>query len=345
MITEFTTAFQDLMDAAEQRSSAVMTHIRRVFQLADDVSEADRTAALDALAPVIASSVPGLSADLSILAGSLVEKGTPAGSAGIAVLEQLSTLGKAAGVFLYAWEQTGQDAPPDPDEVSQEHEERVAAVLGELAEVATTSWWVSPRFGLAAKTMLTDAKLRAHVRADPELLEHLTLIAQQLASHIGPFGETYELLRMAAVDRAVVLDRASGRGFRVRFDGVGDNFQLHTLLAQALIAERQVPGDAPDPSWVAAATDGPAGGHIVHGVWDLVGGDGSWVGNEALPADLPVIDGDRVLILEPISLPHSWRSGRRHPHLDGRLTVTAEVDGADWWPRVAPPGTRHPLKA
>lgn len=29
----------------------------------------------------------------------------------------------------------------------------------------------------------------------------------------------------------VVIDNASGRGFRLTMSGVGDNFQLHTLLA------------------------------------------------------------------------------------------------------------------
>ena len=35
----------------------------------------------------------------------------------------------------------------------------------------------------------------------------------------------------------IVLHRATGRGFRLTISGVGDNFQLHTLLAAALIGE------------------------------------------------------------------------------------------------------------
>ena len=84
----------------------------------------------------------------------------------------------------------------------------------------------------------------------------------------------------------------------------------------------------------------------MRGEWDLVGGDGTWVGNEACPGDIPLVDNERVLVLEPQSLLHSWRAGRRHPHITGALTVLEELhpdEAAAWWARMHPAGSvRHP---
>jgi hypothetical protein len=199
--------------------------------------------------------------------------------------------------------------------------------------------------------MLGDSQVRAAVRADASALDGLGQIVQALATHLGEFREVGELLRMAETDTVLVLDRASQRGFRVAFDGIGDNFQLHTLLADALIGKegRMLAGTRPDPRWTAACLDAPADplADVVRGEWDLVGGDGTWVGNEAVPGDIPVVDGERVLVLEAQSLSHTWRAGRRHPHIPGSLSVVAELppeQAMAWWSRMHPAGSvRHPL--
>lgn len=58
----------------------------------------------------------------------------------------------------------------------------------------------------------------------------------------------------------VVIDHATGHGFRLTMSGVGDNFQLHTPLADRLIgdpARGLLAGPRPAPAWVAAATTAP----------------------------------------------------------------------------------------
>jgi hypothetical protein len=45
----------------------------------------------------------------------------------------------------------------------------------------------------------------------------------------------------------------------VTISGIGDNFQLHTLLAASLIGEESrgmIPGQPPTPAEIAAASDG-----------------------------------------------------------------------------------------
>ncbi|WP_431682689.1 hypothetical protein [Kitasatospora sp. KL5] len=52
----------------------------------------------------------------------------------------------------------------------------------------------------------------------------------------------------------VVLHRPTGTGFEVRIGGIGDNYQLHTLLAHVLIGGGHVPGAAPSAESVRLAT-------------------------------------------------------------------------------------------
>lgn len=141
----------------------------------------------------------------------------------------------------------------------------------------------------------------------------------------------------------VVLHRASGRGYKLTISGIGDNFQLHTLLAATLIGNpRQglIEGERPRQSWIAAATDGPPEpGDGVHGQFNLVDAFGKWVWNEGRPADIPLFEGVRVLILDPPSYPRSWNAGRAYPLMAPTVTVN-EVLPADqavqWLARVAP---------
>ncbi|MDA0563439.1 hypothetical protein LG943_03710 [Streptomonospora sp. S1-112] len=346
MIDEFRAAFQELIDASvatdPQRFPAA---VHQVYHLASQVPAEERELALEALGPFLGGgqTVPGVTADLAVVAGALVEMGTDPGSCGIEVVRLLRSMGQGAAVFLYAWERTGSGPPPEPDEVTSAAEERVSAELGESAPTATLCWWTIRRHGLAAKTMLSEASVRNAVRADPGLRAELVAIANQLRSALPEFDEVRELLRMSEATSALVLDRATGRGFRVLFDGIGDNFQLHTLLADALIGPegRGLPGRRPDPRWTASFRDSAPDpeARVVRGWWNLVALDGSWVWNEGVPADIPTVEGERVLVLEPQPYERSWTAGRRHPHVRGWLEVEEEVsaeEAARWWGRAVP---------
>lgn len=353
MTDEFRAAFQRVLDTAASQAPAFPAAVHDVFRLSSQVPVEELAIAMEALPPVLGDSEPvaGIAADLAVLAGALVEAGAPAGQVGLEVLRQLGSYGQAAVAFMHAWDKTGGGQLPAPNDVSAADEQRVEEVLGENAPLATVGWWTSLRYGLAAKAMLGDPGVRAAVRADSSALEGLTQIVHALSTQLSEFVEVNELLRMAEASTLLVLDRTSRRGFQVRFDGIGDNFQLHTLLADALIGKegRLVPGTRPDPRWTAACLDAPVDplADVVRGEWDLVGGDGTWVGNEALPGDIPLVDGTRVLVLEPQSLSHSWRAGRRHPHIPGSLEVLEELrheDAAAWWTRIHMAGSvRHPM--
>ncbi|WP_017586561.1 hypothetical protein [Nocardiopsis ganjiahuensis] len=346
MVDEFRAAFQELIDASVATDPQQFPPaVHKVYLLASQIPTTERELALEALTPLLSGdhAAPGIIADLSVVAGALVEMGTDPGPAGIEILHRLRTMGKGAIVFLRAWERTGGGTPPDPDAVTADAEARVAADLGTDAPAATMCWWTIRRHGLAAKTMLSESSVRAHIRRDPSLHAELVAIANQLSDLLTEFDQVRALLRMAEATSALVMDRASGRAFRVLFDGIGDNFQLHTLLADALIGPngQGLPGDAPDPRWTASFRDSPVdpAAHTVWGWWNMVAHDGAWVWNEGVPAEIPTIDGEHVLVLDEQPYPRSWNAGRRHAHVRGWLEVESELsedEAALWWKRVAP---------
>jgi hypothetical protein len=136
----------------------------------------------------------------------------------------------------------------------------------------------------------------------------------------------------------VVLHPGEGKGFRVRLSGLADNFQLHTLLADALIGQfpgRWLRGARPARAEVAAARDGAVregcpGAHGAFNLWtwrglkadgtlrDPMSGSSHWIWNEGVPADIPSFDGERVVLLGPPPVPLHGRRPPRGARLDAR---------------------------
>src|SRR5262249_47404717 len=128
----------------------------------------------------------------------------------------------------------------------------------EVAEVVE-AWfsaedWVQPVLYLA---QLKDVRLAMPRRAE-------------LASAVAAAGDDNGaarwldgLLKALDDERFVVLPRPSGLGWWCTMSGIGDNFQLHTLLAARLIGDGLIPGQPPTATELAAAETGdlePPGG-------------------------------------------------------------------------------------
>ncbi|GAA3659461.1 hypothetical protein ACG5V6_18640 [Streptomyces chitinivorans] len=135
----------------------------------------------------------------------------------------------------------------------------------------------------------------------------------------------------------VVLHRPTGSGFEMRIGGIGDNFQLHTLLAHVLVGGGHVPGTAPSAESVRLATDPePAQGRtetVASGAFELLAPDGERIWNEGLPDDIPVVEGRRLLVLDEPMYPRSWNADRFFPMLPGtvELTRVLSADEAQAW--------------
>jgi hypothetical protein len=151
------------------------------------------------------------------------------------------------------------------------------------------------------------------------------------------------------------------KGFDVRISGISDNFQLHTLLAGALIGSPLrgwIKGQAPSGRAVAECRDArvdPQGGDNVTGafnLWNWTGfqpggslpaGTGTdatahWIWNEGCPADILPFEGRRVVLLGPPPFSRLWRAGRQFPGMTGELAVERKLDAAtvsDWLHRLS----------
>lgn len=135
----------------------------------------------------------------------------------------------------------------------------------------------------------------------------------------------------------LVLHKPTGTGFEVRIGGIGDNFQLHTLLAHVLIGGGHVRGTAPSAESVRLATDPrPGRGRtetVATGAFELLAPDGERIWNEGLPDDVPVVEGRRLLVLDEPMYQRSWNADRFFPLLPGaaELTRVLPADEARTW--------------
>jgi hypothetical protein len=196
----------------------------------------------------------------------------------------------------------------------------------------TLSAWVCP-----ATALLQSPDVRAGL-PNRDLVMSLV---NQIAPLREDLGFLSDLLSVLDNETLIVLHRPTGLGYEITISGVGGNFQLHTLLAATVSgrnADGLIRGVRPKPSWIAAATDGPAqpaGG--VKGQFNMVDGTGSWIWGEGKPADIPLLHGRRVVVLEPSPYERSWNTGRIFERMrpDIRLErILPQGEAAGWLMRV-----------
>ena len=177
----------------------------------------------------------------------------------------------------------------------------------------------------------------------PDLLRQ----AQAVTDLHGKAKFLTDMLRVLD-EEILVLHPETGRGWKVRVRGVSDNFQLHTLLADALIGDPEkgfLPGRRPDPRVVAAARDRPVdpAATLAEGAFNLMnwqalrpdrtlpaGQDGSahWIWNEGVPADIEGFEGARVVLLGPPPYHRTWNAGRCFVAMPAELRVVETLTAA-----------------
>ncbi|MFI6101158.1 hypothetical protein ACIA8G_36915 [Lentzea sp. NPDC051213] len=148
------------------------------------------------------------------------------------------------------------------------------------------------------------------------------------------------LLLVLDLEPLLVLHRPSGAGFEVTIGGIGDNFQLHTLLAYRLIPSL-IPGEPPLQPWVEAASVGPdlepEGG--IRGQFELSDAFGETIWNEGRPSDIPLFEDRRVVVLDPPPYARSWNAGRVYPMMTPMVDVARVLpsdEAAAWLAKVRP---------
>lgn len=347
--TDLTTFVDALVTAADHRDSdGFSAAVQGIADSTPAAGPAEVQAALARLDPVLAHVPFGIGGDLAQLAGTMAEYGTDATAVLPTLVRRAVDVLEQAAAFERV-HRNAFGAVPDPESIEQIEPtlDRFTAdaarlgMTGQDATVLVQAWfcadqWVQPVLYLMQ---------RKDVRAALPERARLTAAVQAVQESVGTAHWLYGLLLVLDDEPLVVLHRASGRGFRVTVSGVGDNFQLHTLLAAHLVGEGSpgsLPGRRPTAAEIAAATDGddlmPAEG--IRGSVNLVDAYGEWIWNEGRPADIPMLEGTRVVVVDPPPYERTWDTGRLYPLMRPQVTVEGALppaEAARWLSLVKPP--------
>lgn len=325
---------------------------QRIFNRLDGhgLSADELTIAVAELAPILARRPEGIFARLALMAGAYVEfGGSPLSLAASAPRCALETM-RLRIRFSELWPVAGGGRPePDPDR------EPAMAELVDLFAAAARRLSLSERQATSIALAWFDVRNwvnlmitlmgRREFRDAADLLPEIGDAAAKLGQSVRRAHWLPGLAQVLDDEPVVVIDHATGRGFRLTMSGVGDNFQLHTLLADRLIgdpARGLLAGDRPSPAWVAAATTAPpqlTAGNFILRRFRLFDATGSYVYPEGRPADIPLIEGARLIVLHPPLGDFGWTCGRTYEHMAPALTLDRVMTASEadaWHARIAP---------
>ncbi|MEV0615461.1 hypothetical protein AB0I81_19245 [Nonomuraea sp. NPDC050404] len=338
----------ELFQAAEDRDAdRLFACVPRLYAATETADEASLSAVAARLSELLARLPSGVAVRLGILAGALAERGAdPMPLAGTLVDRLTEHLERSAG-FVAAWRSATGEDPPQPEDDDPDWVVGVASRLTGLDEqeaFGLAQAWALTH--LATMPVLSILQLSTPVRAALPGRERLTAALSAVYDDRDDLGWLAGLLRVLDEEHLIVLHRESGNGYEVVIGGLGDNFQLHTLLADAVsgpVTEGLIEGVQPDPRWVWGASDGPVDpdGEPVRGQFNLTDAHGKWIWNEGVPAEIPHLDGVRVVVLDPPPYERSWSPGRRYPLMSGSIRlerILPAEEAASWLTKVAPSG-------
>ena len=350
MPTEITRLVDELV--AQMRSRSGPGYRQAMGQLA----EATRTGGAESATAVIEALAPwlrGLQGDYAataVLAGACVEwGGSPMALVDVLPQRASEAMMLNAAVPEFWAEATRWRPLPDPVSASTG---RLVKTLGKLARQGVDegfltrmamSWFDMEDWLKALITVLARGPFRTAVAAPVKagLREHAAAVADrsQRAAWVG------QLAAVLDDEPLLVLDPRTRRGYALTMGGIGDNFQLHTLLADRLIGDPDqglVAGERPALSWVEAATDGdPNLGTSNPAIrrFRLFDAHGGYVYPEGIPADIEPLDGTRVLVLHPPNGTFGMGVGRVFEHMTPTLRLDRVLQPTEtqaWFDQMAP---------
>ncbi|MEY9962540.1 hypothetical protein ABIA33_000566 [Streptacidiphilus sp. MAP12-16] len=331
----------DAQDAA--RSEAAFNAVLGSIRTAKDK---ELVAAGPRLAALVERFPPEPRGMLAVLTGACVERGAdPVACATPLLTAALTTLHDAAR-FREQWAAVS-DGDEDPLELTLSGSEAASVVerLGGYAtpgvRTAVAAWANLHDWERAAVAMLSHSPVRRALNQNQR--SDLIAATKELGG-ADMLRCLYYSLLVLDDEPLVALHRESGIGYALRLTGIGDNFQLHTLLGDVLINGGHVPGQGPTAKAADLCRDkNVAVEHrpVTVGSFNLVAPDGSWIWNEGTPRDIPVVDGVRLLVLDKAPYQRSWPAGRFFPNMvaDLRLErVLAPDETAQYFRHVKPLG-------
>jgi hypothetical protein len=180
------------------------------------------------------------------------------------------------------------------------------------------------------------AEFRQAARANPEIVAGVGALREvhresKFVAQVLDFTDAMELLVLAPEEEV---------GVRVALEAVNFNFHLFTLLQAALISEELLPGEPPDEEVVAVATGEAPHQRLLSDraqfhfyTWRGLLPDGSfagtdfstWIAGEGRPADIPELDGTRIVLIGPTLLGARMWDSNFFANIHDALESSAEI--------------------
>ncbi len=354
MPTDIVPTARELLEALGSNTWTDGRADRLIQTLGESIGRAspeDSRKAMATLASGLNTLEPEPAGVASRVVGAMIEAGhdpRPARAAMLGALQQ--TLPVCADIADEARAEVGE--PPehiDEDEAEDWLAERGAEALNEAAgrrPAAAAAWQRLHEVWPGAIAMFSvDPEARAEA-------QDLAPIAERIEDVHEAAGWLRAMLTVLHDEPYVAIEPETRTGVVGRISGIVENFQLCTLLMD------EFPRDEPRVSKAAVAVargDGPQQiDETVTGVWNLFtyealqpGGElpdpadvslsHTWIWNEGMPADIPVLDGHRVILLGPAAYSRQWKAQRMFLKLPARLTADLLDDDAvgGWLAKIA----------
>ena len=303
-------------------------------QLDDDLSNKNWT--LEKLAPLLEADNTFGAGFAALLCGAVVEHGGDPAIPAPILLRSYKKILDDANLLVQKCYECASDKEAAPEEVIQAYGRQVDPELA-------LAWSVAGFFGQAAIALLTRSAQVRTLAKNTDGLEHSL---RQAAGLVDNADWCFNLVQVLDNEELVVLHPATKQGFRVRISGIPINFQLHTLLADAVNGEGGFPYPKPSPLEVAI-TKGDAEsveGEQATGVFNMVNwpgiadrGSDHWIWNEGVPKDILPFEGTRVVLIEDAPYARTWNAERMFGSMRGHVQVIEKLSTdqvQDWLRRL-----------
>lgn len=218
------------------------------------------------------------------------------------------------------------------------------AVAGRREPAGARAW--ADLFRVVADALPVLAK-SVDVRHAGRAVPGLTEAAAALAPFHAAARELAEMLALADDVTVLVIDPAGPAGVRVRVRGIADLAQFHVLLAEAVTgdpADGLIPGPRPDAAVLDAYRDGdPANPPVATARFQMFrpealrpdgtvppgfSGCDDWLWGETWLTRVPVVRGERAILVGDPAYPAAWEAVRKVPSVAGELDVAAVLPPA-----------------
>ncbi len=335
----FTDATNTLIKAVREAATDAdrQASAQSFFDVIQGASREEANVALGTLSAQLDLEDPARGGFLALVCGSLVEGGCDPQILAAPLIKRLGLLLQASVELVDActakMPQT-ENEDEDPNEVFERIREQLAPQMPQQ----NAAWGALDQFWPPAIAVFSfSPQSRASAR-------HLKDLAARISyRHDG--GHWLKLM-LAVLDNEpiIAIEPQTKLGVVGRISGVALNFQLNVLLMDSFPKSgfwrrRRVPRPVAD---TARGLGPQETRHTVSGVWNLYtweaiqpgltlpdpgaqGASQNWVWNEGTPADIPVFEGHRVVLLGPPSYQRTWSSQRMFNHLPADLAIERKL--------------------